>query len=292
MGPDDASPADMPRRFATPGARSQPLDEDTVERLLDGDLPPDQAPPGYAEVAALLAATVAPPRPYELAGQAAVLAELRAVTRARTFPARAGRTGRRSRRRLGLAVVAVAGALATGGAAAAAGGHLPGPVGDAARSILVSVGGEAPEPPAAPPAVRGTGPGATTAVPSGPGPTGLAGPVPGSPATGSAAVPDTTAADTEGLCRAYLATQDKQAGKKPEAASFELLADEAGGADKVLVYCQDLLQDDARSKEGKQRTPPDDQGQGQVQAPGQGGLPPSTGGSQGQTGPPSTRKSR
>jgi hypothetical protein len=271
MGPDDASPADMRRRFANPGAGQQPLDGDTVERLLAGDLASHEVPPGYAEVAALLAATVAPPRPEELAGQAAALAELRAVTRARTFPARARQTGRRSRRRLGLAVVAVAGALATGGAAAAAGGQLPGPVRDAARSILVSVGGEGPVPPAAAPALRGTGPGATAAVPSGPGPTGLAGRAPGSAATGSAAVPDSAAPDTEGLCRAYLATQDKQTGKKLEAASFELLADEAGGAEKVLAYCQDLLPDDAKSKGGKHKTPPDDQGQ---------------------TGPPSTRTSR
>jgi hypothetical protein len=285
MGPDDASPADMRRRFATPCAGPQSLDEDTVERLLAGDLPSYEAPPGYAEVAALLAATVAPPRPEELAGQGAALAELRAVTRARSFPARARRTGRRSRRRLGLAVVVVAGALATGGVAAAAGGHLPGPVRDAARSILVSVGGEEPVPPAVPPALHGTGPGASAAVPSGPEPTGQAGPAPGSTATGSGAAPD-----TEGLCRAYLATQDKETGKKLEAASFELLTDAAGGADKLLAYCQDLLPDDAKSKEGKQKTPPDDQGQGQ--GPDQGGLPPSTGGGQGQTGPPSTRTSR
>src|SRR5829696_5084628 len=262
MGPDDASPADLRRRFATPGAGPRPLDEDTLERLLAGDLRPHDAPPGYAEVAALLAATVAPPRPEELTGQAAALAELRAVTRARSFPARARRTGRRTRRRLGLAAVAVAGALATGGAAAAAGGHLPGPVRNAAHSILITVGAEEPVPPAAPPAVRDTGPGATTAVPSGPGLTGLVGPAPGSPATGSAAVPDASTPDTKGLCRAYLATQDKQAGKQLQAVSFKLLADEAGGADKVLAYCQELLPGD-KSKEDKHKTPPDDHGQGQ-----------------------------
>jgi hypothetical protein len=288
MGPDDASPADMRRRFATPGAGPPPLDEDTLERLLAGDLRPHDAPTGYAEVAALLAATVAPPRPEELTGQAAALAELRAVIRARTFPARARRTGRRTRRRLGLAVVAVAAALATGGAAAAAGGHLPEPVRVAARSILVSVGGEQATPPAVPPVVRGTGPDATTPVPSGPGSTGQAGPSQASPATVSAAVPGTKAPDTEGLCRAYLATQDKQTGRELEAASFQLLADEAGGADKVVAYCQDLLPDDTKPKGGKQKTPPDDRGQGQ----GQGGPPSSTSGSQGQTGPPSTRTSR
>jgi hypothetical protein len=275
MGPDDASPADMRRRFATPGAGPQPLDEDTLERLLAGDLPPLEAPPGYAEVAALLAATVAPPRPEELNGQAAALAELRALTRARTFPAGVRQTGRRSRRRLGLAVVAVAGALATGGAAAAAGGHLPEPVRVTARSILVSIGDAEPATPVPPPTGGGMGPGATAAAPSGPGPTGQAGPAPGSPVAGSPAVPGTTAPDTKGLCRSYLAAQDKQTGKQLEAASFDRLADEAGGADKVLAYCRHLLADDDKPKEGKQKPPPDDQGQGQ-----------------GQTVPPSTRTSR
>jgi hypothetical protein len=284
MGPDDASPADMPRRFATPGAGPQPPDEDTLERLLAGDLPPQEAPPGYAEVAALLAATVAPPRPEELNGQTAALAELRAVTRARTFPAGVRQTGRRSRRRLGLAVVAVAGALATGGAAAAASGHLPEPVRVTARSILVSIGDAEP---ATPPTGGGRGPGAP-AAPSGPGPTGQAGPAPGSPVAGSPAVPGTTAPDTKGLCRSYLAAHDKQAGKQLEAASFHLLADEAGGADKVLTYCRHLLADGAKPREGKQKPPPDDQGRGQ----GQSGPPPSSGGGQGQTVPPSTRTSR
>jgi len=286
MGADDAPPADMQPRFPTHGAGPQPLDEDIVERLLAGDLPPHHAPPAYAKVAALLAAAVAPPRPEELAGQAAALAELRAVTRARTIPARARRAGRRSRRRLALAVVAVAATLATGGAAVAAGGHLPGPVRDAAHSILVSVGGTEPAPPVVAPAPPGSGAGDST-DPSGPGPTDLAHPTPGSPATESPAVPGTTAPDTKGLCRSYLATQDKQAGKRLEAASFDLLADEAGGADKVLTYCRHLLADDGKPKEGKP-SPPDDQGQGQ----GHGGPPPSSGGGQGQTVPPSTRTSR
>ena len=283
MDPEDASSAEMRR---PPRTDPLALDDMSVERLLSGTLPAASAPPGYAGVARLLAATVAPPTPRELAGQAAVLAEFRAVTRARTIPARARRTGRRSRRRLGLAVVAVAATLATGGAAAAAGGHLPEPVRNAAHSILVSVGGTEPAPPVVAPAPPGSGAGASTA-PWGPRPTDLAHPTPGSPATESPAVPGTTAPDTKGLCRSYLATQDKQAGKRLEAASFDLLADEAGGADKVLTYCRHVLADDAKPKEGRP-SPPDDQGQGQ----GHGGPPPSSGGGQGQTVPPSTRTSR
>ena len=82
MDADDASSADMRRPILDPSADPLALDEETVERLLAGDLPPAEAPPGYAKVAALLAAAAAEPTPEELAGQSAALAELRAVTRA------------------------------------------------------------------------------------------------------------------------------------------------------------------------------------------------------------------
>ena len=55
MRAGDASSADMRRSAFDPLA----LDDDTVERLLTGDLPPAQVPPAYAMVAELLAA--APP---------------------------------------------------------------------------------------------------------------------------------------------------------------------------------------------------------------------------------------
>jgi hypothetical protein len=81
MDADDAWSAEFRHLLASD---PEPLALDTVaaERLLDGDLGPDQAPPGYAEVAALLAATVAAPSPAELVGQEAALAELQAVARA------------------------------------------------------------------------------------------------------------------------------------------------------------------------------------------------------------------
>ena len=62
------------------------------------------------------------------------------MTRTRTAATRRASKPRR-RRRAGLAAVVVVGALATGGVAGAATGHLPGPVREAARSILVTVGG-------------------------------------------------------------------------------------------------------------------------------------------------------
>ena len=43
------------------------LDEHTADRLLSGVLAPEDAPPGYAAVAALLVAVRQPPTPQELA---------------------------------------------------------------------------------------------------------------------------------------------------------------------------------------------------------------------------------
>jgi hypothetical protein len=281
MATDDASSADMRRSASAPDADPLALDEETVERLLAGDLPPDQAPPGYAEVAALLAAASGAARPSELAGEAAALAELRAVTRARLRPARARRAERRSsRRRVRLAVVVVTGALATGGAAAAASGHLPGPVREAARSILVTVGAAQPTTPTPPSTVPG-GTGAGGA--SRPELSGSTGAGPGPAGSGPVAGPG-----RKGLCEAYLASRDHN-GKNMDATAFRLLAEAAGGAGKIPAYCQDTRPAKTKPKADQQQTPPDDPGQGQ----GQGGPGAGTGGGdQGQGGPPSTQSPR
>lgn len=258
------------------------LDEDTVEQLLTGAIPPAQAPAGYAEVAQLLAAAAAAPTPGELVGQEAALAELRAVTWARA-PAggrRAARVDTRRRRRTGLAVVVVVGALVTGGVAGAATGHLPGPVGEAARSILGTGGGQAPsasteggQPPA--PVTRPTGSGGGPAS-SRPG--SAAGGGVGGVGAGSIASPN-----LEGLCQAFLSgSGGGEKGGKLDARAFEALARAAGGQDKVPAYCEALQpgsQNAEEPNEPRQPAPPDSGGQGQ------GGPPASTGGG-GQGGPP------
>jgi hypothetical protein len=284
MGPDDASSADMRRPPANPLA----LDDETLERLLTGELSPAQAPPGYAEVAALLAATAAPPTPDELAGQAAALAELRAATRPRRAVVgfrRAARPPRR--RRVGLLAAALVGALAMGGVAAAATGNVPAPLREAARSIMATVDGAEPAPPA-PPGSR-TGPGPTPAsageVPgsTGPGGAAAAGSGPGSTTAGTAA-----GLDKEVLCTAYLAGQGAEQGHKLDAAAFQRLAELAGGPDKIDSYCEKLVPGSAGPKEKeKEQAPPSDPGQGQ------GGPPVSTGaGDQGQSAPGTSRPGR
>ena len=143
MGADDAPFAEMRRPLTEPDADPLALDDRTVERLLAGDLPPSQVPPGYEQVAALLVVVAAAPTRRELAGPAAVLAELRAVTRPRRAAASTRRAARPPRRRwAGLAAVALIRALATGGVAAGASGNLPAPVRDVARSIVGALDNE------------------------------------------------------------------------------------------------------------------------------------------------------
>jgi len=282
MDADDASFAEMRRRFTD--ADPLALDEETVERLLAGDLPPSQVPPGYARVAALLAATAAPPTPEELAGQAEVLAELRAVTRPRRAGAHTRRAARPPRRRwAGLAAAALVGALVTGGAAAAASGNLPVPVRDAARSILGTVGGVGgdlePATSSQPSAASGPASASTIPGPKGPQPAGSTAPGSGPKGAGPVAEPD-----KEGLCKAFLASQDKEHGKKMEAAAFERLAKAAGGQSRIPAYCDGTQPADPKPKDQKQ-PPPGGQGQGQ------GGSPPDNGGGQGEGQTPSTRSS-
>jgi hypothetical protein len=287
MGADDASSAEMRRPHPNHHADPLALDDETVERLLSGVLPPAQAPTEYAKVARLLAATVAAPTPEELAGRGAVLAELRAVARARPTAAMAGwRTSApRRRRRTGLAVVVVVGALVTGGVAGAATGHLPGPVRDASRSIIGAArGGTAPastqagQPPAPVKRPAGSGGGLGGAWPGV-----TTGPGPGTTSAGPAAGPA-----LEGLCQAFAAGGGTQQGGKLDATAFSALATAAGGEDKVAAFCEDLLPGDQKLKEPKttkdtkkpkdqeQPSPPGNADQGQ------GGPSTSTGSGDGQ----------
>jgi hypothetical protein len=180
-------------------------------------------------------------------------------------------------------VVVVVGALVTGGAAGAATGHLPGSVGEAARSIL-GTGGEAPsasteagQPPAP---VKRT-----------PGAAGAAGPDSRSgastsrgPGAGLAASPD-----LEALCQAFLSGNDAEQGQKLDATAFEALARAAGGQERVAAYCEDLLPRDQKAKEPWEPKQPEPSGNG---GQGQGSPPTTTGsggqgqGNQGQGGPP------
>jgi hypothetical protein len=152
MGRDDVFPAEMPDH---PSKAIVPLDAGTAERLLSGRLDPDDAPPGYAEVARLLQAAATPPDPGDLTGQAAAMAAFRLAHRGPGHPAPAGREagpagegiargpagaargparaarGRARRGRARLVALALAGAVTVGGVGVwtAGGAPLPGELG-------------------------------------------------------------------------------------------------------------------------------------------------------------------
>lgn len=253
------------RRLPAPDPDPLTLDEDTAERLLAGDLGPDQASPGYAEVAALLAAVVAAPSPAELAGQEAALAELRAVARAPRARSRGvGKPGRR--RRVGLVVAVAAAALSTGGIAAAATGKLPNPIRDAAWSIFATQGNATTIPATKPgrqpdPSAGTADGGAATSQGQGPRPAGE----PGATAM--------TGAVEDDRCRASKAHKDIDKRKQMDAATSNAPAEATGGADKNATHCQRSQPDGTRTNgQGKQATPTTDSKPGR----GQGGGPPSS----------------
>jgi hypothetical protein len=112
------------------------LDDATAERLLQGRLDPDDAPPAYAGVAALLAAVSAPVCPDLLAGMAPVLAAFRVTAASRARTTRRGAVPVR-RIRGTVAVLSLVGTLLAGGLAAAiTGTGLPAQAGRVARTLL------------------------------------------------------------------------------------------------------------------------------------------------------------
>jgi hypothetical protein len=278
MGADDAWSAEIKRLPLAPDPDPLALDDDLAERLLDGDLPLDQAPAGYAEVAALLAATAAPPSPAELAGQEAALAELRAATRARrTVPRATGRPGRR--RRVGLLVAVAVGALSITGIAAATTGTLPDPIRDTARRILATVDDAMPMSSTTPgrQPVPSTGEGAAVGATS----EGQRPRPAGEP--GATAGPGTS---NDESCRASKAGKGADS-KKPNAvtsqAPVQAPVNTAGDPGNVTSECHKSRPHGA-SGNGQEQHPPSD-GHGR----GQGGEPPPDAGSkpgQGQAAPP------
>jgi hypothetical protein len=128
MSEADAYQDEM-RRLLLGELGSDPLaiDQDTADRLLAGRLDPADAPPGYAEVARVLAAAAAPTHPHELDSESTVVAAFAAARLGRDH-AVSHAAPRRSWLASKLAVVSVAvGVLMGGGVAAAAAGTLPEP---------------------------------------------------------------------------------------------------------------------------------------------------------------------
>jgi hypothetical protein len=101
------------------------LDDRTADRLLQGAMPADDAPPAHRATAHAVAALTAPPRPHELAAQRAEIARLSREVAAQAQRERIRRARVKNCRRVAqLATTTVAsGAVLLGGLAAA--GALP-----------------------------------------------------------------------------------------------------------------------------------------------------------------------
>ena len=112
--------------------RGAGIDEGTLDRLLQGRILPDDAPPGYSAVASILAAAASPPSGQELRMQASHVVAAREAINRRTRHFRAGPLG------LATGLVLVCALLLLPGLAAA---HvLPDPAQHAVTAVLERVG--------------------------------------------------------------------------------------------------------------------------------------------------------
>jgi hypothetical protein len=260
------------------------IDQDLLDRLLDGRLDPASAPPGYSELARLLAAATAPAAPEELAGERLAMATFAAVMRS-TPPTLVPRRTAVPRKVLTMkaAAAALVAALSLGGVAAAASGLLPDQASPVAEQAAASTGADA--------ATHGLGKAAAA---------NLGGAADAGSADGqgraSAVGPDASGAARAGLCRAWEAGEGGDHGRRMDAVAFQALVEAAGGADQVAAYCEDVAVGSSGGAHGKSPASPPS-----VSAPSTSVSPPSSGppadpgppastgsGGQGQGGPPTT----
>ena len=121
------------------------LDEDSATRMLQGIVHPDDAPPGYAPVAALLASATHLGTVDEASGSTTVSAMVEAIRDAAPTPQaqrRRSMVGKLFAGKAALAVIATVALTASG--AAAATGSLPDPVQDAVAGAVSHVGVDIP----------------------------------------------------------------------------------------------------------------------------------------------------
>jgi hypothetical protein len=297
-------------------------DQDTLERLLEGRVDPALAPPGYSDLARLVAAMTAPAAPEELAGEQQTMAEFAAVMRS-TPPTLVPRRTAVPRKvfTMKAAAAALVAVLSVGGIAAAATGLLPdqaSPVADKAAASTAA-------------AAAGQGLGAATSVEldeaaqaglcralqagqgadhgaradtpafqalaAAAGGAGnvtsycenlTAGAGAGTSADGqgreSAVGPDAAGAARAGLCRAWRAGQGADNGRRADTPAFQALAAAAGGADKVAAYCEDVTAGAASDSQG-QASPPSVSAPPTTVSPPSSGPPADPGGPPASTGP-------
>lgn len=229
-----------------------PVDERTIDRLISGEMAPDDAPPGYARLASLVGAAQGPGSPGELAGEGAVAVMAAAVVSNTLVPAaahlQAAATRSKRNKMLSKVLTAKAATAATvalfglGTAAAAATGALPvqgsnAPSQGTTASLSISTS-----------PTSGTQSGTTgttdqSSVTSGA--TGTAGGTSGinAPMTGPA-----NQHALFGLCTAFLAGSGGATGGKDSSTAFVALIKEAGGSvGSTTTACTTYLQNASSS---------------------------------------------
>jgi hypothetical protein len=268
----------------SPEAAPPAADQDTLERLLSGRFGPGSVPPGYGELARLLAAAAAPAAPEELAGEQLARTTFAAEMRSRPPILSPRRTPvARKAFTMKAAAAALVAVLSLGGIAAAATGLLP----DQASPVV----GQKPATTDADAAAHRLGKAATANL----GESAQAG-SPDGQGRESAVGPDATAAARAGLCRAWQAGQGADHGRRMDAVAFQALVAAAGGADEVAAYCGDVAAGASAGAYGQgQGSPPNVSAPPTTVSPPNSGPPPvpgppaSTGpGGPGQGGPPTT----
>jgi hypothetical protein len=122
------------------------LDRDTADRLLSGLVAPDDAPPGYAEVAGFLRSCSRLSLPDRTREQATIAAMTERISsRLAADPPARGRVAVRRAARFKLVSVAV-GAMLVGTSGLAFAGELPAPAQRIAHKMFASVGVDIPTP--------------------------------------------------------------------------------------------------------------------------------------------------
>ena len=146
MSEDDVPMGDMRRLLTLMDTRDSVLDPNTAERLLNGELPVDDAPPDAKMVARVIALVEAAPTDAELAKQSEAVAVLAATIRHASVDAfTPRRTSMNKQRITQLAAAGTVGVMTLFGGLAAA-NALPGAAQSVASDMLAKVGVSVPSP--------------------------------------------------------------------------------------------------------------------------------------------------
>ena len=194
-----------------------PHGSEVADALLDGAVLPDDAPPGYREIAALVHRAKESPDATDPATEAVVVASmLRSIGEATPAATNVRRRPATLRRVASVKVLAVAFAVAGGGMAAAATGSFPAPVQRTLAQGFSHIGISIPRPTDTP---------APTPVPT------------TAPPTTSPSLPTSTAPNLAAACVAFLSSPSGGQGSGESAASGQLVAAAQANGETVSQFC-------------------------------------------------------